>query len=55
LTAAARWGRLLAEAGFVSFRFCQTIFHEAAVVTSQEPVREGHGQGLFAVIRAKKP
>ncbi len=42
------------EAGFTQFRCCQTIFHEAAAVTAAEPIKEGHGDGLFAVIQASK-
>jgi SAM-dependent methyltransferase len=45
---------LLREAGLTEFRCCQTIFQDAAAVTAQEPVQEGHGQGLFAVIRGRK-
>jgi SAM-dependent methyltransferase len=41
-------------AGFDGFRCCQTIFHEAATVTATEPVNEGHGYGLFAVIQARR-
>ena len=41
-------------AGFAEFRCCQTIFQEAAAVTAAEPVKEGHGDGLFAVIHARK-
>ncbi|MGR0481377.1 MAG: class I SAM-dependent methyltransferase [Candidatus Electronema sp. V4] len=47
---------LLAAAGFAKFSFCQTLFgQDLAAVTKDEPVRAGHGQGLFAVIRAEKP
>jgi SAM-dependent methyltransferase len=41
-------------AGFATFRCCQTIFQEAAAVTAAEPVKEGHGDGLFAVIQARR-
>lgn len=47
---------LLAEAGFAGFSCCQTLFgQDLAAVSAEEPVRAGHGQGLFAVIRAGKP
>jgi SAM-dependent methyltransferase len=45
---------LLQKAGLTEFGCCQTIFQDAAAVTVQEPVTEGHGQGLFAVIRGRK-
>lgn len=46
---------LMEKAGFSEFRCCQTIFQEAAAITAEEPVKEGHGQGLFAVIQGRKP
>ncbi|CAK8718891.1 Methylase involved in ubiquinone/menaquinone biosynthesis [Candidatus Electronema halotolerans] len=46
---------LLREAGLTEFRCCQTIFQDAAAVTAQELIQEGHGQGLFVVIRGRKP
>ena len=45
---------LMREAGLAEFRCCQTIFQDAAAVTRTEPVKEGHGQGIFAVILGRK-
>jgi len=44
----------LEEAGFRSFSFCQTIFGNPGDMKGPDPVREGHGEGCFAVIRADK-
>jgi SAM-dependent methyltransferase len=51
---AAEIAALLTASGFGGFRFCQTIFQPAAAITAQEPVREGYGDGLFAVMRCRK-
>jgi ubiquinone/menaquinone biosynthesis C-methylase UbiE len=44
----------LEEAGFKSFSFCQTIFANPGEMKEPDPVKEGHGEGCFAVIRADK-
>ena len=44
----------LEEAGFGSFSFCQTIFGNPREMKRPDPVRTGHGEGCFAVIRADK-
>jgi ubiquinone/menaquinone biosynthesis C-methylase UbiE len=35
-------------------RIMQTIFHNPDEITALEPVKEGHGEGLFVVISAQK-
>lgn len=35
-------------------RIMQTIFHNPDEITALEPVKEGHGEGLFVVISAEK-
>ncbi len=40
--------------GFGSFEFRQTLFKPLEELTEVEPVREGHGQGSFVVVRAWK-
>lgn len=44
----------LEEAGFRSFSFRQTIFGKHGDMKGPDPVREGHGDGCFVVIRADK-
>lgn len=44
----------LEEAGFRSFSACQTIFGKHGDMTEPDPVREGHGEGCFVVLRADK-
>jgi SAM-dependent methyltransferase len=44
----------LENAGFRSLSFCQTIFRNPAGMDSPDPVREGHGEGGFVVVRAGK-
>lgn len=44
----------LTEAGFRSFSVCQTIFGKAREMQGPDPVRDGHGDGCFVVIRADK-
>jgi SAM-dependent methyltransferase len=34
---------------------CQTIFKNPAAITEPEPIKDGHGEGLFAVISARRP
>lgn len=45
---------LLEEAGFRSFSFTQTIFQASHDEDVDEPVREGFGDGCFAVVKAGK-
>lgn len=44
----------LKKAGFTSFNFTQTIFHNLAEIKDIEPVRDGYGEGSFVVVRAVK-
>ncbi|MCL1926467.1 MAG: class I SAM-dependent methyltransferase [Syntrophorhabdaceae bacterium] len=44
----------LEETGFWSFSVCQTIFGNPEEMKGPHPVRDGHGEGCFAVIRADK-
>lgn len=43
------------DAGFVGFDFAQTIFRDLQRLRSPEPVRRGHGEGSFVVLRGVKP
>ena len=45
---------LLEEADFTSTRFIQTIFKDPREMTELEPVQEGSGEGVFAVVKADK-
>ncbi|TNF47439.1 class I SAM-dependent methyltransferase [bacterium] len=45
---------LLKSAGFKTLAFAQTIFQNSGEMVHIEPVREGHGEGCFAVVRAAK-
>lgn len=51
---AAEVKRLLSEAGFRSFSERQTIFGKHGEMAEPDPVKEGHGDGCFVVIRADK-
>lgn len=42
----------LQEAGFGPFEFVQTIFHLLPEISKPEPLKSGHGQGSFVVIKA---
>jgi SAM-dependent methyltransferase len=42
------------RAGFKDLAFFQTIFGTLADITKQEPVKPGHGEGSFVVIRGRK-
>lgn len=44
----------LNKVGFKEFNFKQTIFHSLNKIKNVEPVKEGHGEGSFIVIRARK-
>jgi ubiquinone/menaquinone biosynthesis C-methylase UbiE len=45
---------LLGRAGFRTLDFRQTIFGDPDTMAGMDPVREGSGEGCFAVIRADK-
>ncbi|PLV56322.1 class I SAM-dependent methyltransferase [Thermotoga sp. SG1] len=45
---------LMKKAGFEDFRMVQTLFKHPSKLTDVEPVREGHGEGAFVVIRGKR-
>jgi SAM-dependent methyltransferase len=44
----------LKKAGFLKFRFCQTLFGSLQDMQGPSAVKEGHGEGSFVVIRAEK-
>jgi SAM-dependent methyltransferase len=44
----------LTDAGFGSLEFRQTLFKSLAELTDTEPVKEGHGEGSFVVVSARK-
>jgi len=43
----------LKKAGFVEFSFSQTIFNNLSDIKNIEPVKKGHGDGSFVIIKAK--
>lgn len=45
---------MLGRAGFRGFDFRQTLFGQVSNIGPSEAVRTGHGEGLFAVVRAGK-
>ena len=45
----------LREAGFGAFKTCQTIFRPLPEIDSLEPVEDGHGEGAFVAVMARKP
>lgn len=45
---------LLLRAGFRGFAIRQTIFSNPCEMEGRDPVREGHGDGVFVAIRADK-
>lgn len=45
---------MLRRAGFGKLAFLQTIFGDPGGLTAMDAVREGHGEGCFAVVRADK-
>lgn len=51
---AAEVKAMLEEAGFVSTSFAQTIFGDPRELTEPETVKEGTGEGVFAVVKAVK-
>ncbi|TFG08192.1 MAG: class I SAM-dependent methyltransferase [Promethearchaeota archaeon] len=44
----------LKKAGFRTFEFFQTIFHDLKEIHQIEPVKKSHGEGSFVVIKASK-
>ena len=44
----------LTAAGFTTFSFCQTLFTPLEDMREPAPVRTGHGEGSFVVIKAHK-
>ncbi len=44
----------LRKAGFSDFHMSQTIFHSLSEIKDIEPLKEGHGEGSFVVIKAVK-
>jgi len=51
---AAQVKEMLAEAGFASTSFVQSIFGDPRELTEIEPAREGSGEGVFCIGRAVK-
>ncbi|MDI3475697.1 MAG: hypothetical protein PWQ79_916 [Thermococcaceae archaeon] len=45
---------LLKKVGFREFEIVQTLFHRLDEIKSVEPVKPGHGEGSFVVIKAVK-
>jgi SAM-dependent methyltransferase len=45
---------LMESAGFGDFACAQTVFHEPHQLQAPEPVRPGHGQGSFVVLKGTK-
>ncbi|HIE11344.1 MAG TPA: class I SAM-dependent methyltransferase [Kiritimatiellae bacterium] len=45
---------LLVRHGFVNLALCQTLFTHPGRMDRPDPVREGHGQGAFVVIRGQR-
>jgi SAM-dependent methyltransferase len=44
----------LTISGYNNIHILQTLFHNPEEITALEPVREGYGEGLFAVISAQR-
>jgi hypothetical protein len=40
--------------GYADLKTCQTIFQDLATVKVPQLVKEGHGEGVFAVIAGEK-
>jgi ubiquinone/menaquinone biosynthesis C-methylase UbiE len=45
---------LLHQSGFIQPETCQTIFSNPESMTALDPIRNGHGEGAFVVIRSTK-
>ena len=46
--------KIIDQSGFVDLTFNQTIFKTLSETTRDEPVKSGHGEGSFVVIRGRK-
>ena len=46
--------KILDQSGFTDLTFNQTIFKTLSKTTRDEPVKPGHGEGSFVVIRGRK-
>lgn len=46
---------LMQTAGFREFSSVQTLFQDGLQIQTPDPVRPGHGQGSFVVLRGTKP
>jgi len=45
----------LKKSGFNEFSWGQTLFRAPSFIEQIDPIKPGHGEGLFAVVRAEKP
>jgi len=45
---------IMDQSGFIDLTFKQTIFQTLSETTRDEPVKSGHGEGSFVVIRGRK-
>jgi len=45
---------LFQKARFIDIQSCQTIFTSPTEMAAPDPVRDGHGQGGFVVLRGLK-
>ena len=46
--------KIMDQSGFIDFTLKQTIFQTLSETTTDEPVKSGHGEGSFVVIRGRK-
>jgi SAM-dependent methyltransferase len=46
--------KIMRQAGFIDFRFRQTIFQGLSEIDDKEPVEPGYGEGSFVAIRGRK-
>lgn len=46
--------KIMDQSGFIDFTFKQTIFQTLSETARDEPVKSGHGEGSFVVIRGRK-
>ena len=44
----------LEDLGYADLKTCQTIFQDLATIKVPQPVKEGHGEGVFVVIAGEK-
>ena len=44
----------LENLGYQNLQTCQTIFQDLSAIMAPEPVKEGHGEGVFVVISGEK-